>query len=543
MRKHPSSDAQRHLPQTLLAAPHIFNPPARAAIGVAIKLPYLLHSVIIINSNSCNNGLHCQPLLRTSHRMNAHLHPYLGVNLTVAADSCTPDTDTFTHTDLTFDFSHSQGSYSTMMASFDSPSSSESAIGISPTPSSHGLFSVPNEVLSMIVLECESTDLKNLRLTSKLMQSISTGPFARKYFSRRRFLLTYPSMKALVDITAHPTFAPYLTCITFGTYRLVQSPDDDLDSPISFSDIRLLARRYSAEAMQSSFIRRKEHVSMLVTALENLRKYQNTSTALGIYDDIHDGEFRRRGYALKASYQGCCDFEPDSATALDGVLTAWLRSGYPLQTLKLFLSKDSDSLEGLTLPNRKLELFLPYERSEPTTVPDLHVNIWQEKGSYAKMKISSGLTCLGLSRHYVGDRELRESSLIAFDEAQYGVLWQTIMSGPSQSISLETSDSEYDDLVQLLQDHKDSLRTVKLSQVRMTVYETPKDLTLRFLRFLRDELDLTCLMIDSFCVEDLGGPEPLITLPASEEELVWDGREEVVEGLESDRRGQARVSG
>jgi hypothetical protein len=65
----------------------------------------------------------------------------------------------------------------------------------------------------------------------------------------------------------------------------------------------------------------------------------------------------------------------------------------------------------------------------------------------------------------------------------------------------------------------------------MTVYETPKDSTLRFLRFLRDGLDLTYLSIDSLCEQDLGGSEPLITLPASEEELVCDGREEVEEGL------------
>jgi hypothetical protein len=170
-------------------------------------------------------------------------------------------------------------------------------------------------------------------------------------------------MKALVDITAHPTFTPYLTCITFGTYRLVRNAYLDNDSLLSFSDVCWLSRHGSAEAMHSSFIKRKEHVSMLITALGNLERYQNTSTALGIYDDIHDGEFRRRGYALKASYQGCCDFEPDSATALDGVLTAWLRSGYPLKTLKLFLLKDSDSLEGLTLPNRVLELFLPHDFS------------------------------------------------------------------------------------------------------------------------------------------------------------------------------------
>jgi hypothetical protein len=140
------------------------------------------------------------------------------------------------------------------MASSESPSFGEPAIKISPTPPSHGLFSVPNEVLSMIVLECESTDLKNLRLVSKVMHGFSTRLFARKYFSRRRFLLTYPSMEALVDITAHPTFAPHLTCITFGIYRLVRNPYLDDDSSLSFSLQRLQQPRRSDTAEQSARI-------------------------------------------------------------------------------------------------------------------------------------------------------------------------------------------------------------------------------------------------------------------------------------------------
>jgi hypothetical protein len=88
IRKHTSFDAQRHLPQTLFAASYIFNPPARAAIRVAIKPPYLLHSSIIINSSLCNNSPHCQPSPRVIDRSNTHLHLYFGVNLSAAADSC-----------------------------------------------------------------------------------------------------------------------------------------------------------------------------------------------------------------------------------------------------------------------------------------------------------------------------------------------------------------------------------------------------------------------------------------------------------------------
>jgi hypothetical protein len=171
----------------------------------------------------------------------------------------------------------------------------------------------------MVVFECEPTDMKNQRLVSKLMHQISTTPFARKYFSCRRFLLTYSSMKALVDITANSTFGPYLTCITFGTYRLTYNLE--LDSPFAISDIEHYTRHSSIESMHRAFVKHNEHVSMLTRALENLKKCQNTSVALGIYDDIHDGEFRRRGYALKASYQGCCDFEPYAPTGcgIDGL--------------------------------------------------------------------------------------------------------------------------------------------------------------------------------------------------------------------------------
>jgi hypothetical protein len=130
----------------------------------------------------------------------------------------------------------------------------------------------------------------------------------------------------------------------------------------------------------------------------------------------------------------------------------------------LFLSRDSDSLDGLTLPNRVLDLLqvYRYEGFEPTTPPDLHVNVWQEQGAYAKMKVLSGFTCLELSRHYVGDPESGASSLMTFDDSQYGKLWETIMSSSLQSISLEVSDTEYPELVQMLSEHKDELRTLKL---------------------------------------------------------------------------------
>jgi hypothetical protein len=398
-----------------------------------------------------------------------------------------------------------------------------------PAAATDGLI-LPNELLSMIAHECDPADLKNLRLTSRLMHQVSTVPFARKYFSRRRFLLTYQSMKALVDITAHPTFGPYLTCITFGTYRLIENfcrnrgdhGDDDW------------AARYDiTEAMHRTFVKHNHHVKMLILALKNLRKCHNTRASLGIHDAFHRNEFRRRGYAFKASYQDFDDLMVDSSTVLDAVLTAWRSSGYPLTAVKFCLSEEADSLEELALePNSMLDSLLPDRSSGSTISLDFHLNLWQQ-GSYAKVKLLSKSTCLEPTRHFVGDLGQEGSHLLNFNNDQYGRIWQAIMSSPLRTISIERSDTTYQGLIELFQSHKTQLRTLKLRQIRVTTFGTLKESTLEFLRFLRDDLNLTCLEMDDLAVKDVDDLEPSMILPAPEEELVCDGREEVEEGLET----------
>jgi hypothetical protein len=147
------------------------------------------------------------------------------------------------------------------------------------------------------------------------------------------------------------------------------------------------------------------------------------------------------------------------------------------------------------------------------------------------LKLLLKSTRLKLSRHHIGDR-VGGSSLIGFDEVYYERIWEAIMLSPLKSISIACSDTEYHELVQMLQFHKDQLRTLKLRQVRMAAWEPAKDLILGFLRFLRDGLKLTHLSMEDFFVEDLEGFDPNITLPGSEEELVCDGREAIDEELE-----------
>ncbi|KAG9959803.1 hypothetical protein KCU61_g7098, partial [Aureobasidium melanogenum] len=169
------------------------------------------------------------------------------------------------------------------------------------TRPAHSL-TLPNEVLGMIASECDPADLKNMRLASKLMHQVSTQPFARKKFSRRRFIFTYQSMKALVDITAHPVFGPHLTCLTFGTCRLderVYQYHDEHDEWAVRLDMTI--------AMHRAFVNNKHHIKMLTLALRNLKECHNDTIFLGLHDDMHQGGARRQGYAFEASYLG---FDP-----------------------------------------------------------------------------------------------------------------------------------------------------------------------------------------------------------------------------------------
>jgi hypothetical protein len=273
----------------------------------------------------------------------------------------------------------------------------------------------PNELVGMIAHECDPADLKNLRLTSKLMNQVSTEPFARKYFSRRRFLLTYQSMKALVDITAHPTFGPHLTCITFGTYLMMENywrkyENDGNDDRAARYDI--------LEATHRTFIKHNHHVKMLILALRNLKECHKIRVSLGIYDDFHRNGYRRRGYAFKASYQDLDDLGVDTSAALDAVLRAWRGSGYPLTAFRFCLSEESESLGELALQSNKvLDSLLLNCSSRPTTSLNLHVSLWQQ-GSYSKVKLLLKSTCLELTRHFVGDRGREGNQLQEFNDHQ-----------------------------------------------------------------------------------------------------------------------------
>ncbi|KAH0017911.1 hypothetical protein KCU78_g7372, partial [Aureobasidium melanogenum] len=362
-----------------------------------------------------------------------------------------------------------------------------------------------------------------MRLASKLMHQVATKPFARKKFSRRRFVFTYQSMKALVDISAHPVFGPHLTCLTFGTHRMERNNWYlTLDQQANHNDEAVRFDIY--EAMHNAFIGNDHHIKMLTLALKNLKKCHNTGVILGVHDDLHQGESRRRGYAFEASYQGFAPEQVDIAQTLYAVMESRRRSGCSFKTLKMCLSSSTGSLHDLEEDGADtLNSLLHKSRSGSGTTLDLHLNIWQD-ASYSKLKILSGFTRIELSRHTLGRWE-NTVPLLGFNPLTYPTIWLAIAQSALQSIFIETSDAEYDRLVEFLQHHGTSLRKLELRQIHMFAFESPIALILGFLRFLQSDLPLTYLSIEGFEVGQT------IVIPELGE-MVFEGKDKVVEGLE-----------
>ncbi|KAH0015770.1 hypothetical protein KCU78_g8071, partial [Aureobasidium melanogenum] len=374
------------------------------------------------------------------------------------------------------------------------------------TKPAHSL-TLSNEILTMIASECDPADLKNMRLASKLMHQTATKPFARKKFSRRRFIFTYKSMKALVDITAHPVFGPHLTCLTFGTHRMEKVNGYQwLDQQASHNDEAVRFDIY--EAMHNAFIGNDHHIKMLTLALKNLKKCHNTGVILGVHDDLHQGNTRRRGYAFEASYQGFSPEHVDINQTLYAVMESRRRSGCPFKTLKMCLSSSTGSLQDLEEDGADtLNSLLNKSRFGSGTTLDLHINIWQY-ASYSKLKILSGFTRIELSRHSFGECAISPPLL-----------------NDLQSILIETSNVDLDELVWFLQQHGKSLRKLDLRQIHMYASGSPTALALNFLRFIRSELPLTHLSIEGFEVGQT------IVIPESGK-MVYEGKDKVIEGLD-----------
>ncbi|KAH0025642.1 hypothetical protein KCU78_g4658, partial [Aureobasidium melanogenum] len=131
---------------------------------------------------------------------------------------------------------------------------------------------LPPEILHMITALLDEEQLPVLRLVSKQACSCLSDIFAKVHFAHLRHHLTEPSLHDLVQITSHAMFSTYVKSIEFSTAR-TKEPSPESSDPLLGED--------------SEFRRAGNHVTMLVTVLENLSQHGNRKVSLGIFDSFY----------------------------------------------------------------------------------------------------------------------------------------------------------------------------------------------------------------------------------------------------------------
>lgn len=76
---------------------------------------------------------------------------------------------------------------------------------------------IPVELWTRITRQLDTHSLCNLRSTCRVVEHRTRGSFAKTFFTKKQFMITTPSLQALVDISRHETFSQTLRHVCFGT--------------------------------------------------------------------------------------------------------------------------------------------------------------------------------------------------------------------------------------------------------------------------------------------------------------------------------------
>lgn len=127
------------------------------------------------------------------------------------------------------------------------------------------LTSIPLELLVIISSQLSTPDLGSLRRTCKYVERSLYDSFAREFFSKKQFMLTRPSLQALIDISNHPTLSKQVNHVIIGLDRYGYPT-----SGTSFRDYAAYQRYSQGHADQTLLSNTGLHREMLTEAFQNL---------------------------------------------------------------------------------------------------------------------------------------------------------------------------------------------------------------------------------------------------------------------------------
>jgi hypothetical protein len=98
------------------------------------------------------------------------------------------------------------------------------------------LLDMPLELLVQISSYVTTPDLSALRLTCKRLERSLWEWFAEEFFVKKQFMITQPSLQALLDISYHPSLSKKLKHVIIST--LVYATEGNAVRPFRDHDAR-----------------------------------------------------------------------------------------------------------------------------------------------------------------------------------------------------------------------------------------------------------------------------------------------------------------
>ena len=231
------------------------------------------------------------------------------------------------------------------------------------------LVALPIELLECIVLELPATsDLCSLRAVCHELEAKTFNVFGRLYFSSRHHMISLFSLQALIDISNHRGFAPFVRRIIFGIDQLDHFPKFLPEKIDEINDY------YQLLGDQEYIKQTGLDLSMITTAFRNFKnchtlKVQATPSMRS--HGNHDQSFRR-SYGAMTVYHATgrlpntveWHYPPGKQLPLrlfPILLSAAQMSGLQLRSFELSVSASLMPLKAkeFSLPSWNLQCFSP----------------------------------------------------------------------------------------------------------------------------------------------------------------------------------------
>jgi hypothetical protein len=172
------------------------------------------------------------------------------------------------------------------------------------------LVDLPPELLLRVSAFLTTSELGNLRLTSKPIESVLFDKFAREFFTKKQFMLEQPSLQALIDISNHPTLASRLSEVVISTHVLPSHPD--IVSPTSLA---MYAAGYVDHNVLMASGQALHMLSEAFSKLPNLRTVGlRDYNGLGRYRDGKFATWKSWGWSF--GWDALSTYDPDNRNTL-----------------------------------------------------------------------------------------------------------------------------------------------------------------------------------------------------------------------------------